>query len=550
MEIFVLIGIGLIILQILFALVVFGKRKRSDAPRVVIPEESTPTQTHSLKYLKERCALLEQREIQRQLYLELNRVFSTAKTFKELMEGAVESICRKLDVQRGAFLWKNAKTGTLEFRYEKGYGVSPGFSIPLYSSLAGLCVKNAEPHIWENPENESYYTHIGQITESNLLCSPIRLFGDVRGVLRFANINLKLINSYELIKTFQLLMPLVSSALEKVLVLQENSKRNSVLGAINGITKTLHKTLDVTNICAACSREIKTVFHFSYFTMVRIYPDDTTRILYSTPREMSFTSSQARSRIILRNICIRKEPLCIEDMKNSESFKSVNRDIASLLVVPLFIRKTIFGAVLVAADKAGQYNGDDLTLLTILGEHIAATLERALYFKSQEDRAARDGLTGLFNHRIFHERLAYEVDRSRRYRRPLSIIMLDIDFFKKFNDTYGHQTGDTILKAVGECLQESVRRSDIPCRYGGEEFMIILPETAFESALIMAKRINETVGTRSVSSSYGDLSVTVSVGVAALGMNGCESGSELIKNADTALYEAKKTGRNRVCPNR
>lgn len=152
----------------------------------------------------------------------------------------------------------------------------------------------------------------------------------------------------------------------------------------------------------------------------------------------------------------------------------------------------------------------------------------------------RDGLTGLFNYRHFHELLRDEINRCKRYRREFSLLMIDIDDFKSFNDTYGHLEGDTILKKVSKFFSQNVRDIDSVYRYGGEEFTIILPETTREGAFTLAHRLHSLVHT-----AY-KIKPTISIGVTCYPDDAKEK-NELIRKTDLALYEAKKLGKNQVC---
>ncbi|HFC98671.1 MAG TPA: GGDEF domain-containing protein [Thermosulfurimonas dismutans] len=158
-----------------------------------------------------------------------------------------------------------------------------------------------------------------------------------------------------------------------------------------------------------------------------------------------------------------------------------------------------------------------------------------------------DGLTGLYNHRYFQERLREEFERARRYRRSLSLILLDLDHFKRVNDRYGHLVGDQVLRGVAEVIQHNIRKSDIPARYGGEEFAIIAPETDLQGASTLGERIREEVARQEFS--YGDqkFSITVSLGVANIFPAASDkTPRDLIEAADKALYYSKTQGRNRL----
>ena len=157
-----------------------------------------------------------------------------------------------------------------------------------------------------------------------------------------------------------------------------------------------------------------------------------------------------------------------------------------------------------------------------------------------------DGLTKLHNHRYFQDELARAFEESQRYQRPLSLAMIDIDFFKKFNDTYGHAVGDEVLKRSADLYRSSVRSTDLVARYGGEEFAVMMPETSLDDAVTFAEKIRHLVETTSLETQAGPLSVTVSVGVASVPQSRIRSAKELVVAADRALYRAKKNGRNQV----
>ena len=164
-----------------------------------------------------------------------------------------------------------------------------------------------------------------------------------------------------------------------------------------------------------------------------------------------------------------------------------------------------------------------------------------------KDMAIHDGLTGILNHHEFQKRLLWEVKRAGRYKRGLSILMMDVDRFKTFNDTYGHQAGDTVLKAMGEYLRGAIRSSDEAARYGGEEFALIMPETPAETAFFTAQRIGAEIAGLPIAIAEGVMvNITMSIGVATFPQD-ASTKEELIAAADRRMYHAKHLGRNCVC---
>lgn len=185
-------------------------------------------------------------------------------------------------------------------------------------------------------------------------------------------------------------------------------------------------------------------------------------------------------------------------------------------------------------------------LLSFIIAVIIKYLLKSRDFDQQYKLATTDGLTELYNHRYFQEQLKRQVSHASRYNSYLSIIIIDIDFFKKFNDNFGHQSGDAVLKQVAFELKKNVRAADMVCRYGGEEMSIILPSTKYEEAVNIAKKLCSIIASKKFKLSNGkESNVTISLGVSSFGQDG-KTPVELIESADKRLYNAKENGRNRV----
>lgn len=178
--------------------------------------------------------------------------------------------------------------------------------------------------------------------------------------------------------------------------------------------------------------------------------------------------------------------------------------------------------------------------------YIIKYLIKSRDFEQQYKLATTDGLTELFNHRYFQEQIRHQIEHCKRYNETFSLIIIDIDFFKKFNDSFGHQSGDAVLKQVAQTLKRNVRATDIVCRYGGEEMSIILPNTSETEAFITAQKICKCIAVHKFRLANGkETNVTISLGVSTFPKDG-QNAEELIENADKRLYEAKNNGRNRV----
>jgi diguanylate cyclase (GGDEF)-like protein len=220
----------------------------------------------------------------------------------------------------------------------------------------------------------------------------------------------------------------------------------------------------------------------------------------------------------------------------------MNEEINNIICVPLVDETKNTLGVINIVNRPENFNEEDKNLLQSIANQVAIALRNANLY----EQAITDGMTGLFIHRYFQARLETEVRRSERYNVRFSLIMLDIDHFKKFNDTYGHPVGDVVIKKVAGIIKENTRDEiDIVARYGGEEFAVILPETELEGAQLLAERFREIVEETVIYLDNLSLRVTISVGCAEFPTH---SGSKdgLLAKADAALYKSKERGRNKV----
>jgi diguanylate cyclase (GGDEF)-like protein len=199
-----------------------------------------------------------------------------------------------------------------------------------------------------------------------------------------------------------------------------------------------------------------------------------------------------------------------------------------------------------------QYTQVDLNVLDMFAAQAAIAIRNARLYKQVEQVSVTDDLTGLFNRRGFFQLGEREFERSLRFARPLAALMFDIDHFKGVNDTYGHPVGDRVLRALADCFRLNKRGIDVEGRYGGEEFVLLLPETLLPGASHIAERIRQAIADLSipvcranVNQSPVDLRITVSVGVAQMAPD-VPNLDALIERADQALYRAKDMGRNRI----
>jgi len=242
-----------------------------------------------------------------------------------------------------------------------------------------------------------------------------------------------------------------------------------------------------------------------------------------------------------------RRSLKIDDFTaNIDDVQSIAFDLdqtQSGIVVPLMLKGKAIGALSAQSYATYTYTDDDQEMLELLASHAAIALDNARLFSEVQQLATTDSLTAIYNRRHFFALARGEVERSRRYKYPLSLIMFDIDHFKRVNDTYGHAKGDVVLQTIAQRCRQQLRETDIFGRYGGEEFVVLLPLTDIESARRVAERLRQEA--IAAGEETGVAGVTISLGLTTLDHD-CSDPESLLDRADKALYAAKEAGRNRV----
>jgi diguanylate cyclase (GGDEF)-like protein len=246
---------------------------------------------------------------------------------------------------------------------------------------------------------------------------------------------------------------------------------------------------------------------------------------------------------------MRARPLLISDTHDDPRAtpELVQADVGSLMLVGLSSGTRLNGFLLMAHSQRGFFTTTDLETAQLIATHLTLLLERARLLHQLERLAVTDGLTGLYNYRHFHERYQEEVRRARRYGTPFAVMLLDMDNFKQVNDQYGHLEGDYVLVQLAELIRRAVRETELIARYGGDEFVLLLPTTNLQGARVAAERLLHAIRTHTFTTTGGEPlpKLTLSIGLAAY-PDSSRNPAEILEKADDALETAKKTGRNRL----
>ncbi len=246
----------------------------------------------------------------------------------------------------------------------------------------------------------------------------------------------------------------------------------------------------------------------------------------------------------------KRQPLLVEDIYNDFRFSLENQNLDkgfhSIASAPLMSKDKVLGILRMDSAQKSFYTQEDLRLLDIISDLAFVALENAILYRRVSDLAITDGLTSLYVHKYFKERLANEVKRSLKSEKPFSLVLLDIDNFKDYNDKYGHTAGDLVLKHIARILTEDLRGGDIAARYGGEEFALILVDRDKAEAVALSDRLRRRIENTSIMLRRKKTNITISAGIAT-SPSDSSLVEDLLRDADRRLYKAKEKGKNQVC---
>ncbi len=344
-------------------------------------------------------------------------------------------------------------------------------------------------------------------------------------------------------KTLLSLKQAVKQTIAKTKELESEKKQRLLAENLRSLSNSLGSTLELNEVLARLLQSTKNVVEFDYAVIILKNEDKIT--VSASYGDTDITDIQKLYNILTESYTINQDNM-------------LNKNSKSHIRVPLIFKSEIIGAILIESNIVDQYGEHQALILSTFASQAVIAIENARLFGEVKKLATIDGLTGLYNRRYFFELGEREVSAAKRYNRTISCMMLDIDHFKRFNDKYGHDVGDLVLKTIASTLQKTLRDVDIPGRYGGEEFAIILPSTTIDGAKVSAERIRKAIESMEIfTEKHGMLNATVSIGV--FGTSNVETNAktqgilsinnlgDLLKAADEMLYKAKESGRNQVC---
>jgi len=462
-----------------------------------------------------------------------------------------EVLARILNVLRDYFHLQNSAIllcdkKTQEFRVRAQVDWDPEHKkvrVPLGKGLIGTAANSKRPIYVADVSKDPRYICGVKATRSELAI-PLMVREEVVGVLDCQSDQLDGFDK-ETIDLLTLFSTQTSIALQNAELYTLEQRRSAQLEAINAIARQSTAVLELNELMDNVCKVITQAFRIDHVSI--LMKEDGRLVVRASSGRLTPVMAVGDALPNGSGLCGRALLSGKTVLENNVSgvigYVPGLKESVSEMCVPLMAFGETLGVLALDSAGAEAFLAEDVQTLEAVADMCATAIQNAHYFERVRQMAYLDGLTGMFNRRFFEMRIMEEVERALRYNLSMAVVMIDIDHFKRINDEFGHLLGDEVLKQISRIFQEHLRKPDVLCRFGGEEFAVLLPETTGERALAVAEKLRQMV------SAYPfpgiPRPVTFSAGVADLPRHG-RSRDELVHAADAAMYAAKQAGRNRV----
>lgn len=448
-------------------------------------------------------------------------------------------------VQHIAILLRDEDSDELYLRRHLGWGESAGDleGVPISCGITWAAAQEKRPIYAADVSKDSRYLATIKATRSELAV-PLMVSDRVVGVLDCQSENPDHFDD-ETIDLLMLFSTQASMALQNAHLYSLERRRALQLEAINAIAKQTTAVLDLKELLAKVCSLIQHAFPVSHVSV--LLKEDEDMVLRAhhgglTPRMLEGGRLPATAGLWGRALEAGKTVI-ENDVRVASDYVGFFVETASRMCIPLVSFGQTLGVLVLDSAQVNAFHPNDVQSLESVADICSNAIQNAHYVERVKQLAYLDGLTGIFNRRFFEMRIAEEIERARRFSVGMAVIMVDIDQFKRLNDEFGHLLGDEVLRQVSSIFSQQLRKIDVVCRYGGEEFAILLSQTNPQHAFSVAEKLRRLVETWQFPGVPRP--VTISAGAASYPDHGTTR-DELVKAADAGLYAAKLAGRNRV----
>jgi len=468
---------------------------------------------------------LDQDEILRTIQVELGQIFDTSHFYVAFQEP--EEIRFELEVRDNRVLPKRRRELLDGFTE---YVIRSGESLLIRSDLEATRKRLGISHVPERPAK-------------CLIAAPIFVGNKPTGVMVAMSPEREFVFEQRDLDVLVTAAGQVSVAMENARLFAEEQRRSRQLAFLNNISRTAISSDDPAHLLSQIAGEIHKNFTFDHIG-IGLLDYGTKEIEIKAEAGASAHATGKRIPLgagIVGRVARTGERALVQNAQ-SGSLSGILPDSRAVLSIPITYAETLLGVLNVESRGENAFSPQDVLILNTLADLLATALHNAFVFQKLQQQSITDGLTGIKTRRFFWEALSAEWKRASRSGRPFSVVLIDLDKFKEVNDTLGHFEGDLVLARVGRLLEQKSRQSNVVARYGGDEFIILMPETGAEQAQVLAERLRQWLATDPM---LGEHHVTGSFGVASFPMHGF-SIEDIIRVADAGMYVSKRSGGNLV----
>ncbi len=468
---------------------------------------------------------LDQDEILRTIQIELGQIFDTSHFYIAFQEG--DEIRFELEVRDNRVLAKRTRE--------------------LRNAFTEYVIRNGEPLLirsdLETTRKRLGISHVPQRPAKCLIAAPVFMGNRATGIMVAMNPEREFVFEQRDLDVLVTAAGQVSVAVENARLFAEEQRRSRQLAFLNNISKTAISSDDPVHMLSQIASEIQKNFSFDHIGIGLL--DYGTKEV-EIKAEAGVTAHAMGKRISLGNGILgrvaRTGERALVQNALPGNLTGILPDSRAVLCIPVTYGESLLGVLNIESHNENAFSPQDVLILNTLADLLATALHNAFVFQKLQQQSITDGLTGIKTRRFFWEALSAEWKRASRSGRPFSVVLIDLDKFKEVNDTMGHFEGDLVLARVGRLLEQKSRQSNVVARYGGDEFIILMPETGSEQAQVLAERLRQWIASDPMLSEHH---VTGSFGVASFPNHGF-SIEDIIRVADAGMYVSKRSGGNLV----
>jgi diguanylate cyclase (GGDEF)-like protein len=511
-------------------------------------EKEQFTMAQKLAHEQSLLSMEQRKSAHLELLEEVGRQVTNSLDEKEILERTLEIVVAKFGFAEATIsllihadiLEVAAISGTQDFGYQRGFQQKTG------QGIIGHVAETREAYITSDVSHDPYYFSSAE-RNGSAIGVPMLDKEDLLGVIYVESVTKDELQADD-VQTLQTLANQVATSLQKARLYARAQRHLQVMTTLQSISHAVTSSLDLDEILNNVIQLLKDSFGYTYLSIYLLeegalylgaqlgYPD--AQIIYEIPINSGVIGRTARN----------KETQFIHDVSTDSDFLPASYEVKNEIAVPLLKDDNVLGVLNVESKGDVPLTENDVNVLNTLAGSVAVAIDNARLHAEVKLMAMTDVVSGLANRRAFDETLYAEITRASRYSQPISLIILDLDSFKEYNDKWGHPAGDIRLKEIADLLRSNVRDPDMAARYGGEEFAIILPNTSKGGAIRLAERLRVSAESSAPQKADDNCPIsgyTISLGVATY-PDDATSVEELLLMADNAELMAKRLGKNQV----